>query len=100
MMVGYISAVYMYTTEKLPAAQSFPARASAVLAMKNTDDITSVYKPECSGIEKTCSDTEDSGQEKTPEKIILYYPQVVDEATYTTKKGFLPQTSMRSIQPR
>ena len=31
MMVGYISAVYMYTTEKFPAANSFPMRARVVL---------------------------------------------------------------------
>ena len=45
MMVGYISAVYMYTTEKLPAAQSFPAKASAVLTMKHKKDITFVNEP-------------------------------------------------------
>ena len=31
MTVGYISAVYMYTTEKFPAANSLPSRAIVVL---------------------------------------------------------------------
>ena len=36
MIVGYISAVYMYTTEKLPAARSFPVSATAVLKKEYT----------------------------------------------------------------
>ena len=31
MTVGYISAVYMYTTEKFPAANSLPSSAIVVL---------------------------------------------------------------------